>query len=70
MAQSADAVEYTDYFSEEGSADPHPNNEYFGYDPKPSDNMAHVINELRGMLSIPLLPSLPVSLWSLSGTTC
>ena len=56
MAQSAGAVEYTDYTSAEGQGSP---NDCSGYDTKQSNVKASVILELWGMRSNPLLLSLP-----------
>ena len=57
MAQSAEAVEYTDCNSAEEYDSP---NKSPGYDTKQSDCEASVILELWGMWSIPSLPSLQV----------
>ena len=56
MSESAEAVEYTDYFSAKGQ------NQCPGYDTKQSDGEVPVILELREMLSTSSLPSLPGSL--------
>ena len=61
IAQSAEAVEYTNCFSTE-ELDNLPN-KCFGYDTKQSDGEAPVILEFCGMQSAPLLPSLPGPLW-------
>ena len=53
LAQSTEAVEYTDY----------PPNECPGYDTKQSDGELPVMVELWGMQSTPLLPLLPSPLW-------
>ena len=57
FAQSAGAVEYTDYFSADGSG---PTNESPGYGTKQSDIEILVMLELWGMRSISSVPSLPV----------
>ena len=51
FAQSAEAVEYTDF------------NECPGYDTKQSDGEVPAVLELWGMRSTPLLPLLPGPLW-------
>ena len=53
LAQSAEAVDYTDCFSAEGLRHPPPMN--FGYDTKPSDGEVSVLLELWGMRSTPSL---------------
>ena len=55
-AQLAGAVEYADCISAEGQ-DPH-SNEYHGYDTKPSDGEAPVLEiwEVCNTFSFPLLP--------------
>ena len=55
IAQSAGAVEYTNYISAEGYTPPH---ECPRYDAKQSDGEAPVILELWRMQSTPSLPSL------------
>ena len=60
IAQSAGAVEYTDYFSEEGVKPP---NDCPGYDTKQFDGEVPAVLELWGMRSAPSLPSLPGPLW-------
>ena len=60
LAQSAGAVEYTDYFSAEGCESPH---ECPVYDIKQSDGEVPVMLELSGMQSTPSLASLPGTLW-------
>ena len=62
IAQSAEAVEYTDCFSAEGY-DPPPPNGCPGYDTKQSDGEVPVMLELSGMRSTPSLPLLPGPLW-------
>ena len=59
-AQSAGAVEYTDWTSAEGY---NPRNECPGYDTKQSDGEVTAVLELWGMRSTPSLPSLPGPLW-------
>ena len=56
FAQSAEAVEYTDCFSAEGSDS---SNECHVYDTKQPDGEASVMLELWEMRSTPSLPSLP-----------
>ena len=58
IAQSAGAVEYTDYFSAEGK-DPPPPNECPGYDTKQSNGEVLVLMEHWGIRSTPSLTSLP-----------
>ena len=60
VAQSAATVEYTDCFSAEGYDPP---NGCPGYDTKQSDGEVSVMLKLWVMWKIPLLPSLPGSLW-------
>ena len=54
-------MEYTNYISAEPEDS---SNDCPGYDTKQSDGEAPVMLELWGILSTPLLPSLPGSLWS------
>ena len=61
VAQSAGAVEYTDYISAEG-LDPYPN-ECPGYDTKQSDGEVPLRLELWGMRSTPSLLSLRGPHW-------
>ena len=61
FAQSAGAVEYTDFTSAEG-LDPSLN-ECPRYDTEQSDAEVPVMLKLWGMRSTPLLPSLPGPLW-------
>ena len=60
MAQSAEAIEYTDYISAEGQDPPQ---RVSRYDTKQSDAEAPVMLELWGMRSTPSLLSLPGPLW-------
>ena len=62
LAQSAGAVEYTDFISTEGVRPP-PLNKYPGYDTKQSDGEVSVMLELRRMWSFSSLPSLPGPHW-------
>ena len=62
VAQSANAIEYTDCTSEEGQ-DPLPTNECPAYDTKQPDGEVLVMLELWGMRSTPSLPVLPGPLW-------
>ena len=59
FVQSAGGVEYTNCTS----AEEYPPNECPRYDTKQFDGEVPVMLELWGMLSTPLLPSLPGSLW-------
>ncbi len=60
MAQSAGAVEYTNYTSADGYD---LLNEYPGYDTKQSDGEVPMMLELWGMGNTSLLPSLLSLLW-------
>ena len=60
VTQSAWAVEYINYFSAEGKPLLNP---YLVYESKQSDGEVPVMLELWAMWSIPLLSSLPGSLW-------
>ena len=60
MAQSAEAVEYTDCISAEGLDSP---KECPGNDTKQSDGEGSIMMELWGMRSTLLLPSFPGPLW-------
>ena len=60
FAQSAGAVEYTDFFAAEGE---YSSNECPAYDTKQSESEVLVMLELWGMLRIFLMPSLQGTLW-------
>ena len=60
-ALSTRVAEYTNCISAEVLDSP---NMCEGYDTKHTDARAPVMLELRGMRSTPLLPSIPVLLWS------
>ena len=60
MAKSAGGVEYTDCISAEGEDSPI---ECPGYDTKQSDGDVPVMQELWGMRSTSLLPSIPGPPW-------
>ena len=60
VAQSASAVQYTDYTFAEELGSP---NKSSVYDTKQSDGETPVMLEFGGMQSTALLPSLPGQLW-------
>ena len=62
IAQSTEAVEYTDCTSEEGY-EPLPHNKCPKYDTKQSDGEVPVMMGLWAMWNTSSLPSLPGSLW-------
>ena len=63
IAQSAGAVEYTDYFAAEGKDPPTPPNEFPGYDTKQSYSDVPVMLEHWEVRSTSSLPTLPGPLW-------